>query len=80
MSALLPAAIRFRSRVIDATGRDLDRFWYLDRDHVLAVCPACDGPLGIRFAGTAPRCDFNCRRGCTEADIAERLGLRVTPR
>jgi hypothetical protein len=74
---LAPDVIRFRSRILDAVASDLDRFHYISRDLCVAVCPCCDAPLAITFAGTAARADLVCHGGCTERDVVDAIRLRV---
>jgi hypothetical protein len=68
--ALLPEpAVQFRRRLLDLLAGDADRFVYIDQDRCIAVCPVCDGPLTIRFAGIAARADLICQRSCDEAEV-----------
>ncbi len=66
---------RFRSHLLDLLDRftPAERFFYLDEDTIVMVCPLCDGPLGVTFAGAAPRADLDCHRGCDERDIVAKL-------
>jgi len=75
---LSPDSIRFRNLVIDALW-DEKAFFYVDADHFIGLCPLCDGAVGVRFAGLAPRATLTCHGGCSEAEIAELVGLRVRP-
>jgi hypothetical protein len=67
---LPPETVAFRSRIIDATGEDINRFYYINRDVFVGVCPVCDGALGVRFIGRAPRAQLDCHRGCSERLVA----------
>lgn len=68
-------AVRFRTRIIDA----LDHFEYVNADTCVGACPVCDGVLGVRFHGTAPRADLTCHAGCDERDVAAAIG-RLAPK
>lgn len=70
-------AVGFRAQIIDAACANAERFWYVDRDTVIGVCPCCDGALTIRFHGTAPRADLQCEHRCHEVEIAGALRRRV---
>jgi hypothetical protein len=75
-----PESVRFRGRIVDALERiDRARFWYIDQDTCAGVCPICDGILSVYFAGTAPRAEVICRRGCREREVADALA-RLVPR
>lgn len=69
MSQLRPEVAAFRARIIDAVAVPAARFWYIDRDTIVGVCPNCDGPVGVTFRGTAAAADLRCHRGCTEAEV-----------
>ena len=71
-------AIRFRRRLIDEFWVD-DCFGYVSEDHFVGECPLCGAALGVEFAGCAPRAALRCHGGCTEAELAESLGLVVRP-
>lgn len=68
-------AYRFRRALLDALDRFTkpSRFHYIDRDTVVVVCPACDSPMTVRFAGTALRADLTCHAGCQKDEILARL-------
>lgn len=70
-AALSEPVVDFRSRLVELLDRwtPIERFYYLDADTVVMVCPVCDGPLGVYFAGTAACADLVCRRGCVEAEV-----------
>ena len=68
-------AIKFRKSLIDTFGRD--NFIYLAADHFVGECIVCGEAIGVRFAGYAPRASLHCYGGCTEAELAEALGLAV---
>jgi hypothetical protein len=70
-------SLRFRGSIIDGVAGDGSRFYYIDKDTSVGVCPCCGGPVSIRFAGMAARAELDCHLGCAEADIAEALGLGV---
>lgn len=66
----------FRSDLIDRLDRftPAERFFYIDADTVVMVCPVCGGGLAVRFAGYAPRADLEClEHGCTEDEVVARL-------
>jgi hypothetical protein len=71
-------AVRFRSLLIDALWDDR-RFGYVDSDCFIGSCVTCGAAIVVRFAGYAPRATLDCHGGCLEAEIAEALGLEVTP-
>jgi len=75
MRALPEESYRFRSRLLDALDRftPAARFFYIDADTCVVVCPVCDGPLSVRFAGHAPRAELACHRGCAESEIVATL-------
>jgi hypothetical protein len=73
---LSPGAVELRRRVIDACW-DKARFGYIDKDRFVGTCPICAFVLIVRFAGYAPRASLECSWGCTEAEIADRIGLEV---
>ncbi|MGZ4215469.1 MAG: hypothetical protein ACXVS6_15635 [Solirubrobacteraceae bacterium] len=74
---LRPESVRFRKRIIGAFW-DHDRWGvYLSEDRFLGTCPICGAPVGVTFAGYAPRATLQCHGGCTEHEIADRLGLAV---
>ena len=84
-AVLTPAVVEFRTTIIDAIAGPMprsgewlftDRFWYVDRDVVVGVCPVCDGSIGVTFAGTAPRADLRCHRGCNELDVAAAIASK----
>jgi hypothetical protein len=70
------AAVRFRTRIIDALEADGRRIGYVDADKIDARCPVCGGILCVSFAGSAARADLKCLGGCSEAEVAERLAGR----
>jgi hypothetical protein len=76
-TVLSPDAIRFRKLLIDTLGRD--RFDYLSADLFVGECPVCGEPIGVQFAGYAPRATLRCHGGCREEELAETLGLVVRP-
>jgi hypothetical protein len=61
-------AATFRQRIIDAIydEREPERYWHIDRDRVVGVCPACDYPIHVWFHGTAPRANIWCETGCSQ--------------
>jgi hypothetical protein len=69
--------VAFRTAIVDACGGGSDRFYYVDKDRFVGVCPACDRALGVTFAGVAPRAELRCETGCSELDVmaAVRGGL-----
>ena len=69
---LSPEAVRFRRLLIDALWTD-NSGGYISADHFVGQCPICHGPVGVRFAGLAPRATLRCHNGCSEAEIATRL-------
>ncbi len=73
---LSPESVRFRKSIIAALWTD---HWgdYLDAERFLGECPVCGAPIGVTFAGFAPRASLDCHSGCTEREIADRLGLAV---
>lgn len=79
------ASYRFRTELLNALRgcTPTDRWWYVDPDTQIVVCPVCDGPLTVRFAGNAPRADLACGRGCAEqqvlAAIKERDQTSIEP-
>jgi len=68
-------AVRFRRTLIDKLGRD--RFLYIAADHFVGECLICGEPIGVQFAGYAPRASLRCHGGCTEAELAELLQMAV---
>jgi hypothetical protein len=67
-------AVRFRRALIDALWSE--RQWgYVTEDVFIGECPVCGGPVGVHFAGYAPRATLRCHLGCTEQEIAEQLNL-----
>lgn len=70
-------AVRFRRMVLDSLWDDA-RFGYIDADRFVGTCPVCAGAVVVRFAGIAPRATIECEHGCSEAEIAARLGLEAT--
>lgn len=72
---LSPEAHQLRTLVIDALWGD--RGVYLDADRFVGTCPLCGAPIGVTFAGHAPRAALRCHNGCAEAEVAARLGLEV---
>jgi hypothetical protein len=73
---LSPDAVELRRKVIDATW-DERRFGYIDSNRFVGTCPICAFAMVVRFAGYAPRASLDCSWGCTEAEIAGRIGLEV---
>ena len=73
---LPPEVVRFRAAIIDAVGDSLGRFYYIDQDACLGVCPVCDAALAVRFHGRAARADLACHGGCAEQEIADALRVR----
>jgi hypothetical protein len=63
------AAVAFRTRLLDTLDTPIERFFYIDENTCVCVCPLCDGALTVRFAGTAPRADLTCQRGCAEREV-----------
>jgi hypothetical protein len=78
MTVLSRESVRFRRFVIDALWTKAS-FGYIDADWFLGECPICGLPVGVRFAGRAPRASLNCHGGCDEAAIAAAIGLEVRP-
>jgi hypothetical protein len=79
MTHQLPSreTVAFRTAILDACASDAERFYYIDKDRSVAVCPLCDGALTITFHGVAARADLRCHLGCVESDIADAIGLGV---
>jgi hypothetical protein len=69
-------AARFRRHLIDALWDDA-MFGYVDQDRFIGSCPVCGTAVAVRFHGTAATATLNCHGGCSEAEIADRLGLVV---
>jgi hypothetical protein len=67
--------VKFRRLLIDKLGRD--RYLYIAADHFVGECILCGEPIGVRFAGYAPRASLRCHGGCTEAELAELLQMAV---
>jgi len=77
LSPLSAESIKFRQLVID-------RLWhseatYINQDVFVGECPICEGPIGVRFAGGAPRVTLECHTGCSESELGRVLGLEVAP-
>lgn len=78
VGSLPPVSLQFRRFVID-------RLWpphagqYIDASCFVGRCPVCGGPIGVRFAGLAPRASLNCHQGCSEAEVAAKLDLVMRP-
>lgn len=78
--ALSDEAIEFRRLLID-------KFWppnsacfgYVDSNVFVGECVICGAPIGVHFAYRAPRAVLHCHGGCTEAELAEWLGLEARP-
>lgn len=70
-------AFRFRRLVIDTLGAQ--QFVYLNADRFIGACPICGAAVRVHFAGYAPRATLQCHGGCTEAEIADAVGLAVRP-
>ncbi len=72
---LSAGTVQFRHELLELLNRwtPLERFFYIDQDTVVVVCPLCDGALAVRFAGHAPRADLECHRGCSEQEVLEAL-------
>jgi hypothetical protein len=70
--------VRFRNCVIDALWDD-NAFGYIDKDAVSGHCPICGEVAFARFAAATPRVTMFCYGGCTETEVATRIGLRVRP-
>jgi hypothetical protein len=73
-----PDWVIFRKAIIDTLwALDRQRFFYVDEDRIVAVCPVCRaGPpayLTVRFHGKAPRVDVRCSLGCAERDNASAI-------
>jgi hypothetical protein len=66
--------------LLDLLGRytPTDRFYYIDADTHVMVCPLCDGSLAVHFAGTAACADLECHRGCQESDVLAAITGRAT--
>lgn len=71
-------AVKFRRLIIDALWDDR-QFGYVTEDIFVGSCAVCDAPVGVHFAYGAPRAVLHCHGGCTEAEIANRIGLEVRP-
>lgn len=65
------AALAFRAALIDRIkgDRTCERFFYVDRDTCVGVCPVCDGPISVRFRGDAPRAVIECHQGCGRPEL-----------
>jgi hypothetical protein len=72
-SQLPPESLQFRRLLIDALWGE--RGMYLTEDAFLGECLICGAPIGVTFHGRAPRATLRCHGGCTETELAERLGL-----
>jgi hypothetical protein len=76
-------SVRFRRFLIDElwinaikrTGRRA--FGYETEDVFWGRCPICGSHVEVCFAGLAPRATLDCEGGCTEDEIADRLGVQV---
>jgi hypothetical protein len=68
-------ARNFRRLIIDTFWTD--RALYVSADRFVGECVICGDPIGVEFHGFAARATLNCHGGCTESELAERLGLVV---
>lgn len=62
----------------------IGRLWgdhgvYVNEDRFVGTCIICGEALGVRFAGYAPRAELHCHGGCSEAELADHLGLEARP-
>jgi hypothetical protein len=77
---LSPAALAFKKRLLAAVDIDPDRFNYITPDRVSCPCPCCDGTMGVRFDGAAPRATLVCHGSCSEAEILAVLARKAAKR
>ena len=61
----------FRSRLLEVLDTPLDRFFYLDGDTAVCVCPVCDGGMAVHFDHPAVQAVLNCQNDCGDDVIAE---------
>ena len=69
-------AIELRRRLIDSLWDDA-KFGYIDRSTFVGSCPVCSEAIVVKFADYAARASLRCSAGCSEAEIAARVGLAV---
>ena len=66
----------FRSRLLEVLDTPLDRFFYLDGDTAVCVCPVCDGGMAVHFDHPAVQANLHCH-SCDIDDIIEELKRRA---
>jgi hypothetical protein len=69
--------VSFRSRLLELLNTPLERFFYLDGDTSVCVCPVCDGPMAVHFGDDSDvKAILNCHNDCTD-EIIEELQWRA---
>jgi hypothetical protein len=69
--------VRFRSRLLEVLDTPLERFFYLDGDTSVCVCPVCDGPMAVHFDDPVVQADLHCHN-CDIDDIVRELRRRAS--
>lgn len=67
-------AVAFRKLLIDALWTDA-AFGYVNEDVFFGVCPVCGDAVNVHFHGYATRATLQCQGGCSEPELADKLGL-----
>jgi hypothetical protein len=71
--------VDFRSRMLEVLDTPLERFFYLDGDTAVCVCPVCDGPMAVHFDHPAVQAFLNCQNDCGD-EVIEELERRAKVR